>query len=255
MFAIFPEPMYYDWGDSQQINRYFHSSVPPVLPLAELWMGTHPKGPSRLASPKDGKPLIVGTSLLELVKKYPDEMLGKGWVTPDGNPGLPFLFKILSAGKGLSIQVHPNLQQAKDGFQRENTIPIPLGAYNRNYKDQNHKPECIYALSDFFALRGFREPSEILELLSPAKSVLDPALRELNNSDPQRGLKGFLQRLLGMETRELQQAVGILMGSERGNSQDPQDPYTWFAWLNTHYPNDPGIFAAFYLNIIHMQPG
>lgn len=96
----------YDWGrrGSESIvaklvkaaDREF--IVDEDKAYAELWMGTHQNGPSCLKT--DGRSL----------KDYIGEnrqVLGN---SVDGKPleELPFLFKILSVGKALSIQAHPD---------------------------------------------------------------------------------------------------------------------------------------------------
>ena len=68
---------------------------------------------------------------------------------------LPYLMKILSAARPLSIQTHPSESRAREGFAKENAAGIPIDARHRNYRDPHHKPELLCALTDFYALRGF----------------------------------------------------------------------------------------------------
>ena len=131
---------------------------PASTPQAELWMGAHPKAPSMIR--RNG----TWESLILMIERNPKDILGKA-VADKFENRLPYLFKVLAADKPLSIQAHPNLAQAKEGFARENRLGIPLDAYNRNYKDNNHKPECICALTPFWALNGFRKISDILLLM------------------------------------------------------------------------------------------
>jgi mannose-6-phosphate isomerase len=140
------------------IPELLGNDSPANTPQAELWMGAHPKAPSKLKC--NGK----WRSLLELIDKNPRGILGEK-VAQKFKNRLPYLFKVLAAGKPLSIQAHPSLGQAKEGFERENRLGIPLDAPNRNYKDDNHKPECICALSAFWALNGFRKISAMISLL------------------------------------------------------------------------------------------
>src|SRR6476659_1753524 len=91
--------------------------------------------------------------------------LGRAAVAKFG-PRLPFLLKILAAGAPLSLQVHPNLEQAKEGYEDEERRGIPITASHRNYKDANHKPELICALTEFDGLCGFRSPDEAAEVLA-----------------------------------------------------------------------------------------
>ena len=78
---------------------------------------------------------------------------------------LPFLFKVLAAAEPLSIQAHPSQEQARAGWQRENESGIPVDAPHRNYRDPNHKPELVCALTPFVALEGFRARAEIVRNL------------------------------------------------------------------------------------------
>ena len=86
---------------------------------------------------------------------------GGTWGNPEFLAGLPFLFKLLAAGKALSIQAHPNKLQAEEGFARENKAGLPLNSPARNYKDDNHKPEILMAITPFTAMSGFCQPAEI----------------------------------------------------------------------------------------------
>jgi mannose-6-phosphate isomerase len=150
--------MNYAWGSKTFIPALLGEAAPSDEPQAELWMGAHPKAPSRI-----GK-----QTLIELIADNPVGMLGAE--TAERFEGrLPFLFKLLAAGAPLSIQAHPNKAQAEEGFAAETAAGIALDAPNRNYKDANHKPEILCALSEFWALNGFREIRQMLELLDEAQ--------------------------------------------------------------------------------------
>ncbi|MBW2576423.1 MAG: mannose-6-phosphate isomerase, class I, partial [Deltaproteobacteria bacterium] len=148
----------YAWGSYTAIPELLGNVSPAKVPQAELWMGAHPKAPSMVKCGGDWK------SLLELIEKNPQDILGEK-VAEKFDNSLPYLFKVLAAAKPLSIQAHPSRDQAKQGFERENRQGIPIDAFNRNYKDDNHKPECICALTLFWALNGFRKISGILTLM------------------------------------------------------------------------------------------
>ena len=152
---------FYAWGSPSAIPDLLDKKNPSGKPWAELWMGAHSKAPSWVSC--EGQWL----SLIELIRKYPHDILGRE-ISEKFHNKLPYLFKVLAAAKPLSIQAHPDLAQAKEGFERENRQNIPLDAPNRNYKDDNHKPECICALSKFYALYGFRSISEIVSLMTTA---------------------------------------------------------------------------------------
>ncbi|NIV99299.1 mannose-6-phosphate isomerase, class I, partial [Candidatus Saccharibacteria bacterium] len=145
----------YVWGSTRAIPELLGRPNNEDRPQAELWMGAHPKAPS--LAYHNGR----WVSLQELISQDPDDILGKT-VAKKFNNRLPFLFKVLAAAKPLSIQAHPNKHQAQKGFQRENEQKIPLDAAQRNYRDDNHKPECICALTRFWALSRFRRIPNIL---------------------------------------------------------------------------------------------
>ena len=143
----------YAWGDTEAIPALL-GVEPTGEPAAELWMGAHPAAPS----------LAHGEPLNELIAGNPLDYLGADVAAEFG--GLPFLAKILAAARPLSIQSHPTLSQAREGFARENEAGIPLGSPQRVYGDPNHKPELVCALSPFDAKCGFRDLDRTRELFS-----------------------------------------------------------------------------------------
>ena len=145
----------YAWGSPTAIPELLGEGNPTLEPKAELWMGAHPKAPSLVKF--EGR----WRSLADLIAEYPQEILGSN-VALSFNSKLPYLFKVLAAAKPLSIQAHPSLNQARAGFEKESGRGIAMDAPNRNYRDKNHKPECICALSPFWAMHGFRDIPEIL---------------------------------------------------------------------------------------------
>ena len=156
----------YDWGSTDDIPRFLREPA-DGRPVAEVWMGTHPLGSSTVDT-DDGE-----VSLATLTGE------------------LPFMLKLLAASRPLSIQVHPNAQQAKAGFESEEQAGIPIDAPHRVYRDANHKPEMVYALTTFDTLVGFRPTAEILRILSGIESPLAASLAESLNARP--GFKGIVR--------------------------------------------------------------
>ncbi|MFC1516775.1 mannose-6-phosphate isomerase, class I, partial [Thermodesulfobacteriota bacterium] len=238
----------YAWGSHTAIPELLGEKAPSSAPQAELWMGAHPKAPSMVEFNGEW------VSLLELIEKNPELILGKKAAKRFKNR-LPYLFKVLAAGQPLSIQAHPSRDQALQGFERENRLGIPLNAPNRNYKDDNHKPECICALTPFWALNGFRNVSDVLSLMekiSPhgLRDELD-ALRKEQNS---RGLKRFFQQMMSMDPEQKQYITSDAVKNAENISED--DPiFTWITRLYASYPGDIGIFAPVVLNLIRLEPG
>lgn len=146
-----PRTLDYAWG-SRTALAAFLGREPTGEPEAELWMGAHPRAPSEIE--------IGGRlrSLAEVVGEHAEEILGPAVIRRFG-PALPFLLKVLAAEKALSIQAHPDRQQAAAGCRREDALGLPRDHPRRNYRDANAKPEILYALERFSILRGFRRPA------------------------------------------------------------------------------------------------
>jgi mannose-6-phosphate isomerase len=164
------------------------------------------------------------------------------------------LFKVLAAAKPLSIQAHPNKEQAGQGFARENELGIPLDAPHRNYRDDNHKPEIICALTPFWALNGFRKIEETLSLLEEAKiSGLAEIVSFLRSQPNRDGLKKFFNHLMttdsGKQGKIVEQAVNY---AEKRTHEEPV--WTWMIKLNEEYPGDMGVLSPIFLNLIRLEP-
>ena len=238
----------YAWGSTKAIPDLLRQNNPGNKPQAEIWMGAHSKAPSQVQYHGHW------VSLLDLINKNPLDVLGK--ITAENfNNKLPYLFKVLAAAKPLSIQAHPNVHQARVGFENENTQGIPLDAPYRNYRDANHKPECICALTPFWALSRFRRISDILSYL---KKVCAHGLdAEINNLKQQRtsdGLKRFYTDLMTMDADRQDRIVAQAL--EKAQLFESEDPvYEWMLKLAADYPSDIGVLAPILLNLVCLEPG
>jgi len=238
---------YYAWGSSTAIPNLLDEKNPSGKPWAELWMGAHSKAPSLVNWA--GK----WFSLIELIRKYPHDILGPD-ISEKFDNTLPYLFKVLAAAKPLSIQAHPDRAQAKAGFERENRRNIPLDAPIRNYKDPNHKPECICAISKFYALHGFRSVPEIIRLMTLAcPAGLREALDHLKKNSDSHGLKVFYTGLMTMDPAKQKRVVQEAMRNSAKISD--QDSINWMKKLSGAYPSDIGILSPLLLNLICLEPG
>ena len=238
----------YAWGSHTAICDLMGNKSPSEKPQAELWMGAHPKASSLVKY--DDKWL----SLLDLIKQYPVDILGKDIAVKFDNK-LPYLFKVLAAAKPLSIQAHPSLKQAKEGFKKENRLGIPLDYPTRNYRDKNHKPECICALTSFVALYGFRKISEIISLMEKiCQKVLDKELINLKSQSNSEGLKSFFQSLITINNRRKKQIIEHAITNAQKLSED-NTGFKWVVNLYKENPDDMGIFAPIFLNLISLKPG
>jgi len=247
----------YDWGSPVELPRFLGRDNPSGEPWAELWMGAHPKAPSITVDPATG----TKTPLDRLISDDPARTLGPPVAARFGNT-LPFLFKILSAAKPLSIQAHPSKRKAEHGFAREEFSGIPINAPERNYKDPNHKPETVVALSRFEGLCGFRPIDEIVDnvkALSPndwqhfvGRLAHDPGKLELSvffhSMISQKG-DVIVKRLEYSRAR-----------SERIVASEPPDSpksalFAWVLRLLDAYPGDVGALAPLILNLFALEPG
>ncbi|MEU5594743.1 mannose-6-phosphate isomerase, class I [Streptomyces sp. NPDC020298] len=230
----------YAWGSTTAIPELL-GVEPTGEPQAEMWMGAHPGAPSRTAR---------GT-LVEVIEGDPGRELGAKAVAKFG-PRLPFLLKILAAGAPLSLQVHPDLAQAKEGFADEERRGIPIDAPYRNYKDANHKPELICALTEFDGLCGFRDPVETADLLDGlGVDSLKPYVDLLHAHPEDAALREVLTAVLTADPEEMTRTVAAATAAcaRLGGAYAP------YAGLAHHYPGDPGVIAAMLLNHVRLQPG
>jgi len=221
----------YPWGSPDAIYELL--GVPPTgRPGAELWLGTHPADPAEVQTPAGLRPA--------------SERLGT----------LPFLLKVLAAETPLSLQVHPTRQQAEAGFDADERAGIPLTAAHRRYKDRNHKPELIVALTPFRALAGIRDPRTTLAVVDAlgderARAVFAPL------TEP-GGTAAVLRSLLTMTAAEGAALADGLAGAAAGVA--PGEDATGRAGdlvraLAAMYPGDVGIAVALLLHDITIEPG
>jgi mannose-6-phosphate isomerase len=228
-------PRPYAWGSTSAIAEVL-GTTPSGAPEAELWLGDHPGSPARIVPPTEGKPLAPDLSAL---------LLGRG-------EKLPFLLKVLAAGEPLSLQAHPTIAQAREGFARENAAGIPLDAPERNYKDELHKPELIYALSDpFIALAGFRPVAESRQALTAAQQpAFDPVLARLTDD---AALPNVVRWLIGGGP-EIAAIVDALTDTARTIAPGAEC-WTTVRRLADHYPGDPGIALSMLMHTVVLRPG
>ena len=250
----------YAWGSTTAIASLL-GRPESGGPEAELWIGAHPDSPSVAQVPEDG----TRSPLDALISSDPEHFLGAESVSAFG-PRLPFLAKILAAAQPLSLQVHPSLEQAREGFARENADGVDAHAPNRNYKDDNHKPEMIFALTPFEALCGFRPAAETREVFqyiarafpegggSPA--LVQALIDDLAAADEGAGLRQAFERLItgGQSVAEDTALVVEALLSRASLEPYPAELGTVIS-LNEKYPGDPGVLISLLLNRISLKPG
>ncbi|MDR1833713.1 MAG: mannose-6-phosphate isomerase, class I [Propionibacteriaceae bacterium] len=227
----------YAWGSTDAIPKLLGGEI-TGKPQAELWLGAHPLAPSQLVS--------LGIGLDEFEKAHPEAM------GPSGK--LPFLMKVLAAAEPLSLQVHPNLEQAKAGFAEEDARGVAKDDPARNYKDANHKPEMLVALTDFSALSGLRDPqaaiADIEMLLGAAAGGGEEGRKLLKRLRAGELEDAFLGLLRGGEgVRELVRA--LIEGA--GAKPQTQAAQT-VTFISEFHGDDPGVAAALLLNRVDLKP-
>jgi mannose-6-phosphate isomerase class I len=244
---------HYGWGDTDFIPALLGIDNPEREPHAELWMGAHPDLPAEAEADGTWVPLD------ELIAASPEEILGPA-VAREFEGRLPYLFKVLSAKAPLSIQAHPSKDAAREGFARENAAAVPLTARERSYRDDNHKPELIAALTDFYGLRGFRPLPEIARVLQQA-----PELRALMPGfEPTPAcLKALYEEFMRLPQAEVDSILDPL--ARRLKEADAKRPFTreepdyWVLKADRAYSTDGyrdrGLLSVYLLNLVHLQPG
>jgi mannose-6-phosphate isomerase len=238
ILALKSAVQHYRWGSNTLIPHLLGLESPSDKPWAELWMGAHPKAPSMVSLP-EGE-----ISLEEFIASNPGKILGSNAASRFGT--LPFLFKFLAAGEPLSIQAHPAKARAEEGFARENAAGLSRDSEVRNYRDGNHKPEIITALTPFLALRGFRRASEITSL---AEDLGAPVFLKIARH-AQDGIRPFFTALIRFEEPALLVAEIVDAAAEREG-----ELFRTLERLAGLYPADIGAAAPLYLNLVRLNPG
>lgn len=239
---------HYAWGSYTAIPELFGHPAPAAQPWAELWMGAHPSAPSRVATRDAVEPLD------SFIARDPAAVLGEA-VAARFSGTLPFLFKVIASAEPLSIQAHPNLAQARAGFDRENRRGLALDDPARCYRDQNHKPELICALGAFRALNRFRDPSEVADRFSAlGVPALERAVAALCASRHRRGLAAFFETLWTLDSTSRQLAIAGAIDWARPRA-DRDTAAHWVMELSARYPGDIGALAPLLLNVVELSPG
>ena len=234
MYVLDNPVQHYDWGSPTAIPHFLGVPNPEGKPWAELWMGTHPKGASIARDVRNPARVVPLADVLGM----------------DGadESGLPFLFKILAAAKPLSIQAHPSLVQAQEGYRREEAAGIAWDDRTRSYRDSNHKPELICALTEFHAMKGFRPWPEILEVFrDPLFADLSTRVEKSSDLPETEALRNLIRGLFELDAHArsaVLQAAKKRADTELSlNRALPEPRFVWLQRLLREYPDDIGAVA------------
>ncbi|MDR1839737.1 MAG: mannose-6-phosphate isomerase, class I [Treponema sp.] len=235
VYKLHNQIKHYEWGSPYLLPQFLGFENNEGTPCAEMWMGTHSEAPS--------------------TAQYGEKQVNLAEISGE----LAFLFKLLAIEKPLSIQAHPNKEQAVEGFLRENKTGIALNSHRRNYKDDNHKPEVICALSHFTLMAGFRKTDEIyasvetlLSIAPRLKDTLSSMLRVLESGH----LAAFFGVLFGLSSIQRKYLSTIISEKETGETESIS-PEQWelIKRFAAQFPEDPAILSPLYLNLITLQIG
>lgn len=225
-------PRDYDWGSTTLLAN-LRGEAPTGAPEAEVWFGDHPGCPARVA---DGRTLDVA-------------------LADAGAAPLPYLLKLLAAGKSLSIQVHPSKEQAVEGFAAESDLAADDPT--RNYLDDNHKPEIVVALSERFeALAGLRRPSDTVRLLASFGDVpeaAEVARRLCADDDGAVALRHTIAWLLSDGAAGVADALIVALPAAR--SEEFADELRVLGRIAETFPGDRGFVVALLMNLVTLRRG
>lgn len=255
MELLTPALQNYPWGSKTLLAQLRGFEEPSSRPEAELWFGAHHAAPA----------MVAGTALDALIAADPDSTLGPRVRTRFGDE-LPFLLKILAVDTPLSVQAHPTRSQAEAGFAAENAAGIGLSDHKRNYKDPNHKPELLVALTAFRALAGLRPVADTIALFDaincPVLARYGAMLQSDNEEEGVRALFTTWISLPRAKRVELIDATVHCCGTHLDQHTDAESCEEWMVpvmrcvlELNDLYPGDVGVLAALLLNYVELAPG
>lgn len=256
LFYLEGIPQYYTWGGQTLIPSLVPSAKSGDKPIAELWMGAHHSAPSVV---KDDQHI----QLNDLIESDADEILGEQVAKKFGR--LPYLLKLLDVKDMLSIQVHPSKKEAEEEYARENAEGIPLNASHRNYKDDNHKPELMVALSDFWLLHGFKPEEKLKHTLGsvPEMKFLLPVFENSGYEGLYKMIMSMPQKEVNEKLRSLTQRIIPLYNAGK-LERSLEDFWAARAALTFGSPAakskdqeiiDRGIFSIYFFNLLHLKKG
>lgn len=233
LIPLVNDPRDYAWGSTSLIAE-LEGRAPSGRPEAEVWFGDHPGDPS----------------------ETPDGRTLDRWIAEDGagagiDGPLPYLLKLLAAASALSIQAHPSKAQAEAGFAREEAAGIPRAAADRTYRDDNHKPELIVAVSDTFrALAGLRDLDETRRLVAALGPGAETLAQRLSSQD------ASLAAIIGWLLADGADAArDVIAAAAAADVPEFAAELALVRRLDEDFRGDPGIVVALLMNLVTLRRG
>jgi mannose-6-phosphate isomerase len=248
LYPLYGKVQHYSWGGYDFIPAFLDIINEEKKPYAEYWMGIH-----HLASSEIGED---HESLSKFIEENKEEVLGKDVAGKFGS--LPYLFKVLDVRDMLSIQVHPSKKKSEEGYAKENAAGIGPDAPNRNYRDDNHKPELVAALSDFWLLHGFKPKEKLVSVLKNVDEL--ESLLPVFEEDGYEGLYKYVMEMPQDEVNEILQPLidRIVPLYHEGRLTRYKEDF-WAARAAVTYNQgdniDRGIFSVYLFNLVNVKKG
>src|SRR4030095_2200515 len=240
----------YDWGGTDFLSNLLSYPNQFKQPMAEYWLGTHEIAPSHIVTEKGDVPLN------EFIESERELIIGK--TVAKKFRRLPYLLKLLDVRDMLSIQVHPSKHAAEVEFAKENQQAIPLDASHRNYKDDNHKPELVVALNDFWLMHGFK-PVGALRTILESIPEFHTLLEIFNETGYDRLYKTVMEMPQESVNKILQPVLDRIIPRYQHGQLEKHHENFWAAraalTFNQSDKIDRGIFSIYFFNLIHLNRG
>ncbi len=239
---------HYTWGGYEFLPELLGEKNLAQQAFAEYWLGAHPKDSSIVRQSNE--------KLIDFIAADSSTILGKDVATKFG--ALPYLLKILDVRQMLSIQVHPTIEGAMEGFKEEEQRNIDVLAPERNYRDKNHKPELMVALSDFWLLHGFKDPVNMGMIFETT-----PELQPLKSLFEEGGYRSLYEEVMTMQDRKVNDILGPLMERiiplyDQGELEKDEEDF-WAARAAKSFCSDGnydrGIFSIYFFNLVYLRKG
>jgi len=246
LLAIDNDPRDYAWGRRGTISALLGRPATDAIE-AELWLGAHPGSPARVVAPAEA----AGAADLAAAVAAVPQLTG-------GTGRIPFLLKVITPGSALSLQAHPDAEQAAAGFALEQAAGIPIDAAERNFRDPFPKPELVVAVEDGYeALAGLRPAQDAvaaLDRMAALPAVTDEQAEVMLGLASRIGAADDLAPVIARLLQRGPDAAEEVAAVSAGALADPAG-FPVQAGLARSFPDDPGIVISLLLHHVVLQRG